>query len=380
MRIRRLNPIRVGFSRGLFLFSILISLACPGVSAQPAAGNANSKVPWIRPDHLSDAAVWGIENGIVVGLWPAAVEPVRKGADGGPRGLLRIGYSSGGSEYLINFIAVEPVVNGEMEFSEVSPSRVDGKWGKFMWAADSTESGRFSPGALTRGIIRHPDTAHPDIEELSIYVFMEAFLDSARPYLRLSIRSDRPGELGLQIFNETGSAQMERCALTATMGNYSRLRLLYLKDETIRSGVLYKGYNGIGFADRDPYPARQMFRNGRGDFFVAAESDESFASLADWPQDSAYVKRSGWRYRPFYKLTQYWRTPASADSASLQVRVNGRARYWAGGSDDPSKYVPLPGGVAFENFELRERYRPGQIFYFGLTTLPAKFFIAAESK
>jgi hypothetical protein len=27
----------------------------------------------------------------------------------------------------------------------------------------------------------------------------------------------------------------------------------------------------------------------------------------------------------------------------------------------------LPGGVAFENFEVRQRYVPGQVFIFGLT-------------
>ena len=28
---------------------------------------------------------------------------------------------------------------------------------------------------------------------------------------------------------------------------------------------------------------------------------------------------------------------------------------------------PIPGGVAFENFEMRERFRPGQRFVFGIT-------------
>lgn len=173
---------------------------------------------------------------------------------------------------------------------------------------------------------------------------------------------------------------MERCALTATMGNYSRLRLLQLKNETIRAAEIYKGYDGIDFADKDPYPSSRMLRNKAGDYFVTAESDESFASLANWPQEPVYLARAGWRYRPFFKLTQYWRTPVSPDSASLQVRVNGRCRYWAGGSEDPSKYVRLPGGIAFENFELRERYRAGQIFYFGFSQKSAADFVLAETR
>ena len=38
---------------------------------------------------------------------------------------------------------------------------------------------------------------------------MEKFRNGAHPYLRLSIRNDRPEELGLQIFAEKNSAKME---------------------------------------------------------------------------------------------------------------------------------------------------------------------------
>ena len=322
-------------------------------------------VQWIRPDNEKSKPIWGIHNGIVVGLWPASIEGTVPGSDGGPRGLLRIGYEYKGVVYLVNFIAVEPVVNGEMEFSEVRPSRVDGKWGKLFWAgADSTAG--FQPYASTRGVIT-PDPLHPDIEELSLYVFMEQFLDGAYPYLKLSIRSDNPGELGLQIFNRDKSAVMERCALTATMGNYSRLRILYLKDKVIDSRKLFSGYNDIEFDEKGPYPQEQMLRNKKGDPIVIAESNETFAELASWPQEPAYLSGWSWRYRPFYKLTQYWRVDAAGYDPSLQVRVNGRAKYWSGGSGDKTKYMAIPGGPAFENFELREKYFPGQKFYFGLS-------------
>jgi hypothetical protein len=336
------------------------------------AQHAHVTTPWIRPENEKSPPVWGIRNGIVVGLWPGSVDGVVQGSNGGPRGLLRIGYEYEGVVYLINFIAVEPVVDGDMEFSEVSPSQVDGKPGKLFWASDSVNTGDFTPYASTRGICTHPDAMHPKTEQLSIYVLMEKFIDGAHPYLKLTIRSDKPGELGIQVFNHEKSADMERCAITATMGNYSRLRLLYLKHRIIDSRTLYSGYNEIEFAEKEPYPNHEMLRNKNGDPIVIAESNESFNELASWPQAPAYQAKWNWRYRPFYKLTQYWRVDSTGYDHSLQVRVNGRAKYWSGASPDKSKYIDIPGGPAFENFELRENYHSGQKFYFGLTQKTAK--------
>jgi hypothetical protein len=259
------------------------------------------------------------------------------------------------------------VVDSDMEFSEVSPSVLDGQWGKFFWASDTAVSTGFSSLTTTRGRITHPDPAHPETEELSLYVFMEKFVNGAHPYLRLSIRSDHPDELCLQIFNEGNSSVMQRCALTATMGNYSRLRLLHLKDKVVDARNLFSGYDDIEFAEKDPYPFSQLLRTKQGDYLVMAESSGSFSELAFWPQEPAYMARWGWRYRPFYTLTQYWRKVSSDADSTLQVRVNGRVTYWTGGSEDKSRYIKIPGGPAFENFEMRERYHAGQTFYFGLT-------------
>lgn len=332
-----------------------------------AAQGSSSEKKWIRPVEKKDPAVWGIRNGIVVGLWPAAIEVGKKGADGGPRGLLRIGYEFMGKIYHINYIAIEPVVNGKMEFSEISPSMVDGKWGKFMWAGDDEISGKFYPYALTQGAISHPDPEKPDVEQLSFYVFMEQFLNGAHPYLRVTIRNDRPEEVGLEIFNHEESAPMERCALTATMGNYARLRLLYLKDQVVDSRELYSGYDDIDFIEKEGYPADQMLKDKNGDFIVVAATNESFQELSSWPQREEYYQKWNWRYRPFFKATQYWRKESAHSDPSLHVRVNGRARYWGGGSRNKKNYVAIPGGPSFENFELRENYYPGQKFYFGIT-------------
>lgn len=354
------------------VLSLILLLTTTITKAQQASGEAR----WIRPDNERSPPVWGIHNGIVVSLWPAAVEKGGPGADGGPRGLLRIGYEYMGTVFLINYIAVEPVVNGDMEFSEVSPSRVDGQWGKFLWASDSVNTGSFTPYAGTRGIITHPDKLNPGAEQLSLYILMEKFLDGAHPYLKLTIRSDKPGELGIQLFNHDQSAVMQRCALSATMGNYSRLRLLYLRGKVIDSRKLYAGYNDIDFIEKEPYAYSQMLKTKNGDPIVIAESNEDFDQLASWPQQQPYLVKWGWRYRPFYTLRQYWRVDSGDYDKSLQVRVNGRTKYWGAESPDRQKYIDVPGGPAFENFELREAYRSGQKFYFGLTQKSARQLMA----
>lgn len=160
---------------------------------------------------------------------------------------------------------------------------------------------------------------------------------------------------------------MQRCALTATMGNYSRLRLLYLKDKVVNARDLYKGYSDIDFEEKEAYPINQLFKDKNNDFIVMAESDEIFPDLSSWPQDERYYEKWHWRYRPFFKVTQYWRKQSDVCDSSLQVRVNGRASYWSGGSQNKKDYVAIPGGPAFENFELREKYYKGQKFYFGIT-------------
>lgn len=334
------------------------------------AQNPSSNVEWIRPENGKDEAVWGIRNGIVVGLWPFAIEPDSypgEGKGGGPRGLLRVGYEFKGKIYHINFIAVEPIVNGEIEFSEISPSKVDGTWGKLMWANNTEQPGEFYPAAKTRGTITHPDPKHPEVKELFFYVFMEQFLNGAHPYLKISIRNDRPEEIGMEIFNHKNSVPMERCALSATMGNYSRLRLLHLKEQIVDSRKLYQGYDDINFIEKDGYSSEQMLRDKNGDLIVLATSNETFSELSSWPQDPRYYARSNWRYRPLFKLTQFWRKESAKYDPSLHVRVNGRSSYWSGGSQDKSKYIAIPGGPAFENFEMREKYYPGQKFYFGIS-------------
>lgn len=344
-----------------------------GVALVVAFNSAKAQVSslengWIRPENAKAAAVWGIRGGIVFSLWPYEIESPGDQQGGGPRGLIRVGYESGGRVYLINYIAIEPVVDGKMEFSEISPSKVDDLWGKLLWAGGTAgDAGGFYPAAITRGIITNPNPETPDVEELTIYIYMEKFLNGAHPYLKMTIKSNLPEEIGLEIFNQKNSAVMQRCALTATMGNYSRLRLLYLKNKVVDARDLYKGFDGIGFVEKQGYPLSELMKDKNNDFLIVAASDESLPELKSWPDEAGYNSISGWRYRSPFKLTQYWRKESSRYDPSLQVRVNGRAKYWSGGSQDKNRYLNIPGGPAFENFELRENYYAGQKFYFGIT-------------
>lgn len=333
------------------------------------AQEQSSEHVWIQPESDKDAALWGIRNGIVFSLWPYGIETNKGLFGGGPRGLIRLGIERGGNMYLLNFLAIEPIVNGKIEFSEISPSQIDEKWGKLMWASDEETASPFYPTANTSGIISHPDPEHPKVEELSLYVFMEKFISGAHPYLKLSIRSDHPQEICIQVFNRADSEQMDYCNITATMGNYARLRQLHFKDEVIDAKTLYRNYEGIDFIEKDTYPAAKLLRSKRGDRFAFATTNENLEELGKWPTDSlANVKRN-WYYRVPVKLTQYWRKEQVAENAQWRVRVNGRAKYWSGGSRDANNYLAIPGGPAFENFELQEKYLRGQKSFFGITEM-----------
>lgn len=329
-------------------------------------------VEWIRPQSAYDHPQWGIKNGVVIGLWATPMEEPGAAATGGPRGLFRVGFHSNGKINQMNFIAVEPVVDGKIEYSEISPSIVDGHWGKLMWAGSTATDDGYLPFAATTGVITHPDPSDPQVEELSFYVFMERFHSGAHPYFKVSIRSDRPQEIAFEVFHRSGSSSMQRCTLTATMGNYARLRKLHLKDQVVNSRELYKGFEGIDFIEKDPYPLETLYRTAEGDVLAVMETDESLAQLMDWPESEAYLAQQSWRYRPSYKVVQYWRKDAEDHDPSLRVRVNGRAKYWAVASENEEDYVAIPGGPSFENFELRENYRPGQKVYFGISRLTAE--------
>ncbi len=292
-------------------------------------------------------------------MWPSAV-----GGDtsaGGPRGLIRVGYPvlpPDNAVSLINFIAVEPIVRGKGRgFSELEPSATDNQPGRMIWPAapdDPNETG--APQAYV-GNTTSPDPDRPEVEQLTVRLNVEPFANGAHVYLLASIRSDHPDLLELQVFAAPDSAPVSYCILTATMGNFERLRLVQLRDRVASALELYASYQGDGFAEGTEFPLADLPRTPAGDVVAAATPDEAdpAATVPD-PSQPWF-----WHYAG-RKVTQFWLKRAGSFDEALRVKVNARRVYWA------SRF-PIPGGVAFENFEMVEPFRPGQRFWFGITPL-----------
>jgi hypothetical protein len=302
--------------------------------------------PWIRPAAPGHPLLWGRRDGIVVGLPSPGGLP-------GPRGLVRVGIVDPeiGAPLLINFIAFEPVVAaepgkaggpfGRKGLSELEGSTLDGARGKRLWVEGPVE-----------GILATEGGA----EVLRVTVACEAFENGAQVSAEIRLRSDRPEEAAFAVSARPGSASLEEATLSATMGNYGRMRRLRLKDRTESSLAVYAGYGGNDFVEKEPYPLAVLARSAAGDAWAALASDEADPASVPIPD------RPSWRYRG-PPLTQYWRVPAEDVEPDLRVRVNGRRVYWASQRE-------IPGGISFENFEVRQRYRAGGRFIFGLTRRP----------
>jgi hypothetical protein len=324
-------------------------LAQPATSALPLHSAAAS--PWIQPLAPGDPLLWGRKDGIVFGL-PSP------GGLRGPRGLIRVGVISPitGKPELLNYIAIEPVVFGpgsrqsRMAFSELEPSRLDpGQHGKRLWVDLSS----YDKSGVPTGVIQQFPGKSP-IERLSVQIDVERFsANGAHVHLIASIDSDHPDELRLSVFQDADSPAIEELSLTATMGNFERLRRLWLHKCIVDSRELMGNYTGDAFADPPNYPLRDMLRTADGDAIVFATTNE------DNPSSFPGTHNGHW-HDPLPKLTQYWRIPAHDIQPDLRVRVNGRRVYWA-------SHDPVPGGIAYENFDVRQRYVPGQTSIFGIT-------------
>jgi hypothetical protein len=299
--------------------------------------------PWLVPaPGQASEPVWGVKGGIAVGLWPTP----------GPRGLLRIYAPYLGQPHgrVINFIAVEPVVGGTRGYSELEPSAVDRADGKAMWSANDLQKDprpqspwRPAPGKVTR---------IGQAQALTFFVYVESFRNGARPVVEVTLCQDRPHEVALKVHAAPGSAAMRSCVLTATMGNYTRLRRLWLRGEVVDSRKVWEEFrpDRWGFGPAHQWPQGRLLAV-KGDAVVAATPDEADLAAAKYARDVA----PWWRYQG-KRATQYWRAPRQD---GLVLRVNGRKTYWA-------SQAPIPGGVSYENFELEAPFREGQEFRFGV--------------
>lgn len=303
---------------------------------------------WVRAGLTTNRPSWGLKGGLQFAIHPGGF----RGKEGGPRGLIRLGYpilTNGGYD-LVNFIAVEPVVKGRKGFSELEHSRLDGVAGKRFWAINPL--GERGPGlAADAGELSSPGAG---VEQLGVTLGVEQFDNGAHVRVVASQRSDAPDELQLTVRAEPDSAPLDYCILTATMGNLARARQLWLSNEVVSSRKLYPDYKGAGFAPHTMFPLERLLVTPAGEVLVAITTDEQ--------NPAAVVPFPGTRhwYYGGAKVTQYWRKPKGAFRDDLHAVVNARHTYWQSAQ-------PIPGGVAFENFELRERFYDGQCFVFGIT-------------
>lgn len=318
---------------------------------------------WLRPAAGGPAEpIVGFKDGIRIGLWPAA---------SGPRGVIRV-YAPyvfpDSRRCVINFIAIEPVVKGRRSLSELERSALDDARGKRFWFSDEvSESPKPAMSwECTKGRTGKIEVGGKDVQTLSIVINVEKLDNEAQPIIVASFREDRPNEVAFKVYAAKGGAEMESCVLTATMGNYSRTRLLWLADEVVDSRKLWPDYTAHHFVHTPDYPMDRMLKDKEGTLTVAITPNETdLGAVSVFPNWWEFAGRVS---------TQYWRKYPGTVSKPLVARVNGRAAYWG-------SLARIPGGVAFENFELIERYKAGVESSFGVTLkTPAEMGWKTEKK
>lgn len=283
---------------------------------------------WIRPG-AGDPPLWGHRDGLRVGLSPLI----------GPRGLIRVyaPYLGHEPDRMINYVAIEPVPRWRWRrgFSELERSRSDGEDGLRLWTGrlgDDPDPGR----------VEKVD----GVETLSVRVHCERFRNGAEVDVVVRFRADRPYEVELAAETRPGSARLRSCVLSATMGNYARLRTLRLADGEVHAGALWPRHRGRRFTRRARFALDRLPRDADGCAVVAVGGDETRPETARYAAEVA----SHWHWHG-HRAEQSWVVPDP--DPRLVAAVNGRVLYWA-------STAPIPGGVAFENVEVIEPYRPGR--------------------
>lgn len=308
---------------------------------------------FVRPEKAGDPLIYGVKGGIVVAVHPFGLDGRRQG---GPRGLIRVGYEEGGKHHLINYIAVEPVVGSDLGLSELERGG-DRRPGKRFWVGGSLEDGGVEKAGNVAGRIEET----PDGRVLSFVLHVEPFANGARPVVEIGLVEKSPDRVRLRTFSGPGGKPMRRCALTATMGNQSRCRSLWLRSEAVFAPSLYAGYEGTGFVEKEPYGLADLQKTRDGHVVAVISPDEPEPSKVRPVPTGAWHHDGKW-------MAQFWLKPRGTYDESLRCRVNGRRVYWGGD-------LPIPGGTAYENFEFRETFRPGQEVWFGFTAgSPTKAF------
>lgn len=309
--------------------------ASPPLRAAAQAGN------WIRPVHGPDAKPrWGVPEGMQLAIPPVGL----------PRGLLRIytPYLDHPRDRLVNFIAVEPIPAGSAGrgYSELEPSSLDpGVPGKRLWSASAL--GEPEGASPARGVIDVVD----GVERLTVWIVVEPFDNGADVAVRVRFRADRPHEVEVAGFASDRSVALDRLILTATMGNWARLRHLRLADRVVEPDDLWPGFARTDFTEHGRFPLADLVRDGAA-AIVTAEGDES----DPWSVSYADGTAPHWHFEG-RRGVQGWRV--DDPDPHLEVLVNGRWAYWASAS-------PIPGGVAYENIEISQPFRQGAAYRFSV--------------
>ncbi|MEL6968535.1 MAG: hypothetical protein AAFO02_00085 [Bacteroidota bacterium] len=309
---------------------------------QPVEEVAVTTHAWRQPKP-GDAPIWGHVDGLQIGIAPTR----------GPRGLLRLyaPYLGHEEEKMINFFALEPIVSGQTRrgFSELEPSAVDGQAGKIFISSNAPPTGDFEANrSVATGRVAQVD----GVETLTIFIRSEPFANGAEVYVQIRFFADRPQEVDIQTFSTATSTPLDYLILTATMGNYARLRQLPLRDTVLHAGVIWPHYQQLHFTDHFAVSIADMLQDEEGNKYFIALPDEADPVAVDY----APATNGHWKYYG-QVATQYWKL--SNPDPATQGLVNGRYVYWA-------SHAPIPGGISFENFEIKRPYRLGDTYTFGV--------------
>src|SRR5690606_15212838 len=108
-----------------------------------------------------------------------------------------------------------------------------------------TAGGRLSQSELAKVRFVADAPVHTTLEDgvqaMEVTIRPDAFENGARVRIVATIRADRPREIRFKIHQEEGSAAIQQCLLTATMGNMTRVREVHVKSGKVTSHQLFGG-------------------------------------------------------------------------------------------------------------------------------------------
>ena len=156
---------------------------------------------------------------------------------------------------------------------------------------------------------------------------------------------------GLQIGQTTDMDAIDRSILESVVGTYVR-------DADLMTSIARENPGAFADPEHNHTPVAEMIKDKNGGVWFIASPDEKDPTKAVYAEDT----HTHWKYTG-KKATQYWY--CSNPSNELEGVVNGRYTYWASKS-------PIPGGIAYENFELTEPFQSGQSYIFGITPLSSE--------